>query len=117
MDQHAATNDTSTTPGRVSLSAAASAVTGTLWALALALLGLWLLFSSGWGAPVPRGIGVPLGLTFFLSAQYVFLTLVADKAFPDAPPTLTRRVESGVLAAAGLGSAAVVVTLVAGGAS
>jgi len=71
---------------RARLAAGASAGLGTLWALSMGVVGLWVL--GGAGAPQRAGLGVAL----VSGAQLVFLILVADRVFPGAPRLFTRTV-------------------------
>jgi len=76
---------------RVRAASAASVAAGLAWALSMGLVGLWVL--AGGATPVRAGLGAAL----LSGGQLVFLIMVADRAFPDAPRVFTRTV-LGVLA-------------------
>mgnify|MGYP006421455487 CR=1 FL=1 len=92
----------------------------TLWALAMGVLGVWLLAppeGSGVIGAITPAARIGLGATLLSGGQLVFLILVADRAFPRTPIPFVRTVEGGL---ACLGAGACVVSaygLAAGGAS
>ncbi|MEO1277713.1 MAG: hypothetical protein AAFV77_02020 [Planctomycetota bacterium] len=74
------------TPKR--LSTAALALVATVWAAALVIAGLWLVFSAGPRWPmfsVPATLG---GWTAMAMGTFVFMFLVADRIFPQAGRTV-----------------------------
>lgn len=58
------------------------------WALALSVLGLWLIFSSGGGALggvfSDRRVVVGVGISSLACGQLVFMLCVCDRVFPRA---------------------------------
>ncbi len=74
------------TPKR--LSVALLAIVAGLWAGALVIAGLWLVFSAGARWPmfsVPATLG---GWTAVIMGVFVFMFLVADRVFPVAGRTI-----------------------------
>lgn len=70
------------------LSTAALALVATVWAGALVVAGLWLVFSAGPRWPmfsVPAALG---GWTAVAMGTFVFMFLVADRLFPKAGRTI-----------------------------
>lgn len=83
------------------------------WALAMSVLGLWLLFPSG-GTVLPGVFGDPvvagcLGVSAFACGQLVFMVCVCDRVFTHASKRLVVAIEGlagltflGVLAGLGV---------------
>jgi len=99
---------------------ALGSVCATLWALAMGVLGVWLLAPPGGSAvlgTITPAARIGLGATLLSGGQLVFLILIADRAFPRTPIPFVRSVEGG-LALLGAGACIVsVYGLAAGGAS
>ena len=68
------------------------------WALALSVVGLWLLLSPPRDLVALRPVFVSGGLAAVAGGQVLFMTMVADRFFPRALPRLVAGIE--ILAAA-----------------
>ncbi|MEL7474334.1 MAG: hypothetical protein AAGK04_13530 [Planctomycetota bacterium] len=75
--------------GRLALLLAA-----TLWASLLSIAGAWLWLDAASRWPVAEIPCRVAGLTAGASGQLVFMCLVADRVFPDAPRGLVRAIEA-----------------------
>ena len=97
----------------------------TIWAGALMLCGLAMLFGAGGWIPVElESSASPLrgafGVTALFAAQVVFMWLVADRAFPNADRRFVLRCETAACVMFGAGLVWVVwsmAAIIAGGGS
>jgi hypothetical protein len=76
------------------------------WALALSLVGLWLLGSPRDELPAMSPVFLSAGLAALAAGQILFMTMVADRSFPRAFPRLVAALELLALAVFLAGTAA-----------
>jgi hypothetical protein len=72
-------------------------VLGTGWACGLVLAGLWLCWSAPGRWPMFTPALVCAGLTLLAMGQFVFLSLVADRVFPELGRGVGRWIELALL--------------------
>lgn len=89
------------------LGAALRAAAATAWAATLLLTGLWVAMNGPDCWPVPRELCLMGGLALLAGGQFLFLVLVADRAFPRASSGLVWAIEVLLFSAfiVGLGAA------------
>lgn len=72
---------------------AVRATAATTWAATLLLTGLWVAMNGPERWPVPRELCLMGGSALLAGGQFLFLVLVADRAFPRASSRLVWAVE------------------------
>ncbi len=63
-------------------------IAAVLWAGLLALAGLWILARGPAQLPVPTLVVLGSGIALLGSAQFIYMTLFADRLFPHVHPVL-----------------------------
>ncbi|MFO0835624.1 MAG: hypothetical protein U0638_11685 [Phycisphaerales bacterium] len=96
---------------------AVRAAVATTWAATLLLTGLWVVMNGPERWPVPRELCLMGGSALLAGGQFLFLVLVADRAFPRASSRLVWGVEVLLFAAfvVGLGAALYMLAVGVGG--
>lgn len=94
---------------------AVRAAVATTWAATLLLTGLWVAMNGPERWPVPRELCLMGGSALLAGGQFLFLVLVADRAFPRASSRLVWGVEVLLFAAFILGLGAALYMLGVGG--
>lgn len=79
------------------MSGATIGVLGTVWAAGLVVAGLWLCWTAPGRWPMFAAPLACAGLTLLAMGQFVFLSLVADRAFPELGRGVGRWIEFALL--------------------
>lgn len=68
-----------------------------VWSLVLGVLGMWLLFEPHGGILSSAWVSGSAGVFCLCAAQVVFLSIAADRLFPDASARIRTVAQSGNL--------------------